>query len=91
MDLSVSGCRQVRKHVRLPPVADINARAGKRFLGNALNGLKDWEKSTVVNTDKAPTCGISLSELKAEGKGPKELLHLQVKYLNNGIEVNQAS
>ena len=30
-----------------------NTAAAKRFLGKALNGLKDWEKPTVINTDKA--------------------------------------
>jgi Transposase and inactivated derivatives len=45
-----------------------NAKAAKRFLGKALNGLKGWEKPTVINTDKAPTYGIAISELKAEGK-----------------------
>jgi transposase, IS6 family len=65
-----------------------NAKAAKRFLGKALNGLKDWEKPTVINTDKAPTYGIAISELKAEGKCPKELAHRQVKYLNNVVEAD---
>jgi transposase, IS6 family len=29
-----------------------NAKAAKRFLGKALNGLKNWEKPDVINTDK---------------------------------------
>jgi transposase-like protein len=37
-----------------------NVKAAKRFLGKALNGLKDWEKPTVINTDKAPTYGIAI-------------------------------
>ena len=45
-----------------------NSKAAKRFLGKALNGLKDREKPEVINTDKAPTYGIAISELKAEGK-----------------------
>lgn len=65
-----------------------NAKAVKRFLGKALNGLKDWEKPTVINTDKAPTYGIAITELKAEGKCPKELVHRQVKYLNNVVEAD---
>lgn len=65
-----------------------NAKAAKRFLGKTLNGLKDWEKPTVINTDKAPTYGIAISELKAEGKCPKELVHRQVKYLNNVVEAD---
>jgi IS6 family transposase len=49
-----------------------NAKAAKRFLGKALNGLKAWEKPEVINTDKAPAYGIAISELKAEGKCPVE-------------------
>ena len=63
-----------------------NAKAAKRFLGKALNGLKDWEKPKVINTDKAPTYGIAISELKAEGKCPEDTVHRQVKYLNNVVE-----
>lgn len=40
-----------------------NAKAAKRFLGKALNGLKDWEKPTVINTDKAPTYGIATGQI----------------------------
>jgi IS6 family transposase len=65
-----------------------NARAAKRFLGKALNGLKTWEKPEVINTDKAPTYKIAISELKAEGKYPAETVHRQVKYLNNVIEAD---
>ena len=65
-----------------------NAKAAKRFLGKALNGLKDWEKSEVINTDKAPTYGMAISELKAEGKCPEETVHRQVKYLNNVVEAD---
>jgi len=63
-----------------------NAKAAKRFLGKALNGLKDWEKPSVISTDKAPTYGLAISELKAEGKCPGETVHRQVKYLNNVVE-----
>jgi hypothetical protein len=65
-----------------------NAKAAKRVLGKALNGLKDWEKPTVSNTDKAPTYGIAISELKAEGKCPEGTVHRQVKYLNNVVEAD---
>lgn len=65
-----------------------NAKAAKRFLGKALKVLKDWEKPTVINTHKAPTYGIAISELKTGGKCPKELVHRQVKYLNNVIEAD---
>ena len=65
-----------------------NAKAAKCFLGKALNGLKDWEKPEVINTDKAPTYGIAISELKTEGKCPQNTVHRQVKYLNNVVEAD---
>jgi len=66
-----------------------NTKAAKRFLGKALNGLKDWQKPRVINTDKAPTYGAALAELKKkEGKCPKDTQHRQVKYLNNVIEAD---
>jgi IS6 family transposase len=65
-----------------------NAQAPKRFLGKALNGLKDWEKPTIINTDKAPAYGVAIAELKAEGKCPQTTMHRQVKYLNNVIEAD---
>ena len=63
-----------------------NAKTAKRFPGKALNGLKDWEKPEIINTDKAPTYGIAIAELKTEGKCPENTLHRQVKYLNNVVE-----
>ena len=65
-----------------------NAKAAKRFLGKALNGWKAWEKPKVINTDKAPTYAIAISELKAAGKCPQDTVHQQVKYLNNVIEAD---
>ena len=65
-----------------------NAKAAKRFLGKALHRLKDWEKPEVINTDKAPTYGIAISELKVEGKCPEDTVHRQVKYLNNVVEAD---
>ncbi|NYZ16617.1 IS6 family transposase [Azospirillum sp. RWY-5-1] len=65
-----------------------NTTAAKRFLNKALNGLKDGEKPTVINTDKAPTYGAALAELKAEGKCPEDTEHRQVKYLNNVVEAD---
>ena len=64
------------------------AKAAKRFLGKALNGLKDWEKPLKINTDKAPAYGVAIAELKEEGKLPDKTEHRQVKYLNNRIEAD---
>ena len=65
-----------------------NTAAAKRFLGKALKGLKEWEKPTVINTDKAPTYAAALAELKKEGKCPDNTVHRQVKYLNNVVEAD---
>ncbi len=65
-----------------------NAKAAKRFLGKALSGLKDWEKPELINTDKAPTYGTAISELKVEGKCPEKTVHRQVKYLNKVVEAD---
>jgi len=65
-----------------------SAKAAKRFLGKALRGLKDWEKPTKLNTDKAPSYGAAIAELKREGKLAPETEHRQVKYLNNVIEAD---
>src|SRR3546814_19103362 len=63
-----------------------SAKAAKRFLGKALRGLKHWEKPATLNTDKAPSYGAAITELKRGGKLDRETAHRQVKYLNNGIE-----
>lgn len=65
-----------------------SAKAAKRFLGKALSGLKDWEKPHVINTDKAPSYGVAIAELKAEGKLPPDTEHRQVKFLNNVVEAD---
>ncbi len=64
------------------------AKAAKRFLGKALNGLKEWEKPLKINTDKAPAYGVAIAELKEEGKLPGETGYRQVKSLNNRIEAD---
>ena len=65
-----------------------NTEAAKRFLGKALKGWKDWEQPEVLNTDKAPTYAGAITELKAEGKCPRETRHRQVKCLNNVVEAD---
>ena len=42
----------------------------------------------MLNTDKAPTYGAAIAQLKAEGKCPNETKHRQVKYLNNVVEAD---
>ena len=88
MGLSLPCRRQVREHDRLYLSPTRNTKAAKRFLSKTLNGLKDWDKPRVINTDKAPTYAAALAELKKEGKCPKDTQHRQVKYLNNVIEAD---
>lgn len=38
-----------------------------------------------MNTNKAPTYGIAITQLKSEGKCPDELVHQQVKYHENDL------
>ena len=45
-----------------------------------------WERPRTINTDKNPSYTKAISDLKAEGKIPKDLEHRQVKYLNTLIE-----
>jgi IS6 family transposase len=65
-----------------------NIKAAKRFLGKALRRLKDWEKPHSINTDKAPTYAAAITELKNEGICPPDVVHRQVKYLNNIVEAD---
>jgi IS6 family transposase len=88
MGLSLPCAPQAWKQDRFYLSPTRNAKAAKRFLGKALNGLKAWEKPEVINTDRAPTYGIAISELKDECKCPEKTVHRQVKYLNNVIEAD---
>lgn len=88
MDLPLPSRRQIRQHDRFLPVCDAQRQSSQAIFGKALNGLKDWEKPRVINTYKAPTYGIAIAQLKAEGKCPDELVRLQVKYLNNVVEAD---
>src|SRR3546814_4902558 len=83
-----------RRHTRCALVTGVQtwalpiSKAAKRFLGKALRGLKHWEKPATLNTDKAPSYGAAITELKREGKLDRETAHRQVKYLNNVIEAD---
>jgi transposase, IS6 family len=67
-----------------------NAKAAKRFLSKAINGLKDWEKPLEINTDKAHSYEKAIAQPKDEGKCLKETIHRQVKYLNNVVEADHS-
>lgn len=65
-----------------------NAKAAKRFLGKALRRVKEWDRPDVINTDKASAYAVAIAELKKEGICPPDLVHQQIKYLNNRIEAD---
>src|SRR3546814_4762140 len=78
-----------RRHTRCALVTGVQTCALPIwFLGKALRGLKHWEKPATLNTDKAPSYGAAITELKREGKLDRETAHRQVKYLNNVIEAD---
>ena len=57
-------------------------------MGKALKGLKYWESPSGINTDKAASYRVSITELKKEGQCSEALEHRQIKYLNNAVEVD---
>ncbi len=86
MDLPVSGRRHVGDTIDFYLSPTRNAEAARRFPGKALNDLKDWEIPT--DTGRAGTHGIAISEPKAEGKCPKELVYRRVECRNNVVEAD---
>lgn len=63
-----------------------DTHAAKRFLSKALKSIPKYLHPMSINTDKNPTYGKAIKELKSEGQCPPDLEHRQVKYLNNIIE-----
>ena len=62
-----------------------NAIAAKRFFQKLLKRCHDWHPHT-INTDKNPAFGVAINELKQEGKLLDDVVHRQIKYLNNRLE-----
>ncbi len=69
VDLPVPGSRQAGRHDRFLPVADPQRQGSEAVSGQTLRGLKHWEKPATLNTDKAPSYGAAITELKREA-GP---------------------
>lgn len=65
-----------------------SAKAAKRFWARPARPEALGEKPATLNTDKAPSYGAAITELKREGKLDRETAHRQVKYLNNVIEAD---
>jgi transposase-like protein len=66
MDLSLPGARQGWKYHRFLSFAHTKRQSGEALPGKALNGRNEWEQPDIINTDKAPTYGRAISELKAK-------------------------
>ena len=62
-----------------------NAKAAKRLQAKALRGLRALERPTVINIDKAATCGPAIAALKEEGKLGPDTQHRQVQSLDNRL------
>ncbi|MCG9629102.1 IS6 family transposase [Vibrio mediterranei] len=65
-----------------------NAKVAQRFLAKALRGLENWEYPHTINTDNAPAYDQAILVLKAQGKYPNEVVHRQIKHLNNAVEAS---
>ncbi len=55
-----------------------NSKAAKCFLSKALKSIPVCDHPKIINTDKNPSYGKAIAELKAIGKCPKDLEHRQV-------------
>ncbi len=88
MDLPVPGSRQAGRHDRFLPVADPQRQGSEAVLGKRPARPEALGKPATLNTDKAPSYGAAITELKREGKLDRETAHRQVKYLNNVIEAD---
>lgn len=60
----------------------------KRFLSKAIRKMGLTDSPQTINTDKNPSYGVALKEMKAEGRCDSTILHRQVKYLNNRLEAD---
>ncbi|TON65104.1 IS6 family transposase [Vibrio parahaemolyticus] len=63
-----------------------NAKAAKRFLSKALRSIKSYNHPSTLNTDKDKAYLPAIRALKKEGVSPSNIVHRQVKYLNNRVE-----
>ena len=63
-----------------------NAKAAKRFLSKALRNIQSYNHPSTLNTDKDKAYIPAICALKEEGLSRPDMLHRQVKYLNNRME-----
>jgi transposase-like protein len=63
-----------------------NTSATKLFLRKALKSIPKSAEPNSINTDKNPAYGKAITALKTAGCCGEQLIHRQIKYLNNIIE-----
>jgi transposase-like protein len=63
-----------------------DSKSAKRFFKQALRKLKDYERPSIINTDKNPAYNSAIEDLKKEGLLNINTEHRKVKYLNNIVE-----
>jgi transposase-like protein len=88
MGLSIPGARQAWKHDRFLPLPDTQRQRGEALTWQGVERFEGVGEAGVINTNKAPTYAIAISELQAEGKCPSDTVHRTVKYLNNVVEAD---
>ncbi|WP_329518347.1 IS6 family transposase [Klebsiella pneumoniae] len=76
------------RHDRFLPVADPQRQGSEAVPGQGPARPEALEKPATLNTDKAPSYGAAITELKREGKLDRETAHRQVKYVDNVIEAD---
>lgn len=64
--------------------------AAYQFLKRCLQRYSKERQPTTLNTDKHSSYANAIDRLKKEGKLREDIVHRQVKYLNNGIESDHA-
>jgi transposase-like protein len=64
-----------------------NTRAAYRFLGKALNAMRNWPPQSIT-TDKLGSYPKAIRRLQREGTLSQKIKHRSSKYLNNIIEAD---
>ncbi len=63
----------IPKTIRL--ISTCRAPAVPRFLGKASKGCKDWERLSVINTDKTASYRLTVATVKRKGRHSPDRLH----------------
>ena len=67
-----------------------NTRAAHRFLGKALNTMRNWPPVSIT-TDKFGSYPRAIRRLQRDGRPSDDVMHRTSKYLNNVIEADHGA